>query len=165
MTSVEIFPCRNKTNIKLHKYKVPSQANHISIWGDKPLMNSSLWKDVTKKMYFILFYFLADQTVWAPRNVGFLIFQVLNTDFLLQQSKEEGTRAVLPSRFTGKGWNCLSKTTKEHVASNPSPRIRCTSTPCTIFCFKSKQTKHKLQSGLLKPWKHIITWRKWKQKF
>lgn len=155
MTSVEIVPCRNKTNIKFHLKPTTYPFGKINF------MNSSLWKDVTKKMYF----FLADQTVCAPRNVGFLNFKVLNTDVLLQQSEEEGTRAVLPSRFTGKGWNCLSKTTKEHVASNPSPRIRCTSTPCTIFCFKSKQRKHKLQSGLLKPWKHIATWSKWKQKF
>lgn len=57
-----------------------------------------------------------------------------------QRKKEEW---VLPSQFTGKGRNCLSKTTREHVASNPSPRIRFKSIPCTTFCFKNKQ-KHKL---------------------
>lgn len=51
------------------------------------------------------------------------------------------TEMVLPSWFTGKGRNSLSKTTREHVASNPSPRIRFKLIPCTTFCFKNKQTK------------------------
>lgn len=51
--------------------------------------------------------------------------------------KERGM--VLPSWFTGKGRNCLSNTTREHVASNPSPRIWFKLIPCTTFCFKRKQ--------------------------
>lgn len=71
----------------------------------------------------------------------------------------KGRDVVLPSWLTGNGRNCLSKTTREHVASNPSPRIWFKSISCTTFCFKNKQ-KHKLQYQGLKRLKTVTTRRK-----
>lgn len=46
---------------------------------------------------------------------------------------------VLPSVLTAKGWKWLSKTTREQVASKPSPRIWEMSIPWITFCEMQKK--------------------------